>query len=404
MVNKDTILMDENKYVKLINREEKFDIIRLSYAKRISCIEVICCLEKCNLDAHKTIEMIREKYKDKVVFPADSEIEEEETKNDRLGIQTITFRDPDYPTCLRHINCFPLILHCRGNLKLLSNKNIIAIIGSRRSPINDVEFTKKIAKELGERKYIIVSGMALGIDASAHFGSLKTGTIAVLGSGIDYIYPKENTQLYNDIINNNGIIISEFGLGTEPFPNNFLQRNRIIAGMSKGVVVVNASYKSGALNTANTATAFGKEVMVFPGNPYDESKIGSNDLIQKGATLVTSTRDIIENVELYIGDEDIFSENNKARCGTKTYKNNILNNDTKKEKAEKNITLDEIMLSKLNHAPLDIDIFINNCKTDGRLRAISSTLTAQVARLELQDKIVIYDKKISLRISKDYCL
>jgi DNA processing protein len=396
------ILTDDKRHVMPVDMKEKFDIIRLSYARKISCINVIRYLEECDFDARATVGMIREKYADRVIFPNDDEIEEEETKNSKLGIQTITFKDSDYPIYLRYINTFPLILHCRGNLKLLSNKNIISLVGSRESPVNDIEFAKRIAKELGECKYIIASGMALGIDASVHFGSLKTGTIAILGSGVDYIYTKENKRLYNSIIYNGGIIISDFKLGTAPFSSNFIQRNRIIAGIGKGVVVINAGDRSGALSTANLAASFGRDVMVFPGNPYDEAKKGTNKLIQGGAILVTRTKDIVENIELYLTDTGIFREEKKNI--RKTLGNIFPNNDAKKEKNRKNMTVDEIMLSKLNHTPIDIDAFIDNCEKDERLKVALGTFTTQIARLKLQDEVIIYDGKISLKIDKKYCL
>lgn len=202
-----------------------------------------------------------------------------------------------YPEKLKNINGKPRELYCLGNLELLNYKSI-AVIGSR----NYSNYGKRAAMEfsynLAKENICIVSGMARGIDSFAHEATLKAKgkTIAVLGSGLDVIYPKENIKLYEDIIKNDGLIISEYPLGTPPRKQNFPARNRIISGLSDGVLVIEARKNSGTNITVDFALEQGKDVFVIPGDIYSKTSDGTNFLIKEGAIPVTSFKDIINSI------------------------------------------------------------------------------------------------------------
>ena len=201
-----------------------------------------------------------------------------------------------YPERLRNISSPPKQLYCLGNLELLNYKNNIAIIGSRNCSLYGERAAKDFAFNLAKNNVCIVSGLAKGIDSFAHIGTLnaKGKTIAVLGSGLDNIYPKENIKLVEEIIKNNGLVISEYPLGTKPLKYHFPARNRIISGLSDSILVVEARRNSGTNITVGFALEQGKDVFVIPGNIYSKTSDGTNFLITEGAIPVLSYKDIID--------------------------------------------------------------------------------------------------------------
>ncbi len=215
---------------------------------------------------------------------------------EKYKIRILTIEDDDFPKKFKNIKNMPIILYALGNIDLLKHKNI-AIVGSREctdyGKITSTAFSYLLAKN----DFVITSGLAKGIDSAAHNGCMLGGgkTIAVVGTGLDIIYPKENKELMNNIIKNNGLIISEFPLGTKPCKLNFPKRNRIISGLSDGVLVIEASKKSGALITADFALEHGKDVYAVPGNITSNTSIGTNELIKDGAKMVTNIQDILED-------------------------------------------------------------------------------------------------------------
>jgi DNA processing protein len=214
---------------------------------------------------------------------------------DKTGISIITCQDELYPAKLLEIYDRPPFLYVHGNLKK-DNVNV-AIVGSRLASTYGKYTTERISRELAREGVTIVSGLARGIDSAAHRGALAAQgqTVAVLGSGLDVIYPPENKKLYSAIAQN-GAIISEFPLGTPPRAANFPARNRIISGMSYGVVVVEAGEKSGSLITARLALEQGREVFAVPGSIDSAGSRGTNKLIKQGAKLVENTDDIMEEI------------------------------------------------------------------------------------------------------------
>ena len=211
------------------------------------------------------------------------------------NIDIISIEDKEYPELLRNIYDPPVSLYIRGNKNNLNSFNI-AIIGCRDA----TEYGKKIAQErsykLSKKNMHIVSGLARGIDSYAHLGAVyaMADTIAVLGNGLDIIYPRENYFLAEKIIKNGGSIISEYPLGTKPDKSNFVARNRIISGISRGVVVVEAKKKSGTLITVDFALEQGRDIFSVPGDINSENSYGTNELIKQGAKMVTCYEEILE--------------------------------------------------------------------------------------------------------------
>ncbi len=212
------------------------------------------------------------------------------------GVNFSAIGEKDYPPNLLQIHDPPPCLYHKGDINKDDNL-AIAIVGARHATHYGITIAERIAGELAARGITIVSGMARGIDTAAHRGALKGGgrTIAVLGSGLDVIYPAENTKLFQEITHN-GAVISEFPLSTPPLPRNFPMRNRVISGLSLGTLVIEASLKSGSLITAQMALDQGREVFAVPGNINSKTSMGTNKLIKDGAKLVECTDDILEEL------------------------------------------------------------------------------------------------------------
>ena len=212
----------------------------------------------------------------------------------KYNIQILNITDNEYPKSLKNIYDPPISLYVKGNKYILNEKSI-GIIGCRNCTKYGEKQAKIFAYNLAKNKINVVSGLAKGIDSFAHIGSLyaKGKTIAILGNGLDTIYPKENVNLAKEIIKNDGCIISEYPLGTKPLKYNFPARNRIISGISNDILVIEAKEKSGTLITVDFALEQGKEIYVLPGNIDSENSIGTNKLIQEGAKLVLSYKEIL---------------------------------------------------------------------------------------------------------------
>lgn len=209
-----------------------------------------------------------------------------------LGLVPLFLGDPNYPQHLSQAPDAPAFLWAKGNISL-ANKNCVSLVGARNASSLGVRLSRRIANGLGELGYTVVSGLARGIDTAVHEGSLQTGTIAVQAGGILTPYPKENTHLQNTI-GEQGLCLSEQPIGLIPQARHFPQRNRIIAGLSLAVVVIEGAARSGSMITARSAADLGRDVMAIPGSPMDPRATGCNMLIRDGATLVRSAEDIHE--------------------------------------------------------------------------------------------------------------
>ena len=215
------------------------------------------------------------------------------------GVEFIALGEPDYPPRLQMIDDCPPLLAVRGNLAILA-RPLVAIVGSRNASAAGVKFAERLAHDLGEAGFAIVSGLARGIDAAAHRASLASGTIAVLAGGHERIYPAEHAELLEAILAEGGAL-SEMPLAWEPRARDFPRRNRLISGLSVGVVIVEAARRSGSLITARLAGEQGREVFAVPGSPLDPRAEGTNGLLKQGATLVTEAADVIAVLEPILG-------------------------------------------------------------------------------------------------------
>ncbi|MCG7200351.1 DNA-processing protein DprA [Marinobacter pelagius] len=212
------------------------------------------------------------------------------------GIHVVTWADADYPEALRHIHDAPLVLYTLGNRALLG-RDQIGIVGSRHATRPGLDHARRFAAELGRRALVVTSGLALGVDGAAHAGALDAGfpTIAVIGCGLDQIYPRQHRKLGQRVIEH-GLLVSEYPPGTPARAAHFPQRNRIISGLSRGVLVVEAGLKSGSLITARLALEQGREVFAIPGSVHSPVARGCHHLIKQGARLVETVDDVLEEL------------------------------------------------------------------------------------------------------------
>jgi len=238
---------------------------------------------------------VAKKGTSKTKVASETSIRDELQHAKNIDITYLLIGEDGYPEQLAAIADAPPILTILGDASLLTKRSI-AVVGARNSSAGGLKFTRSICGALSEYGFVIVSGMARGIDTVAHQASVAGGTIACLAGGIDVVYPQENTPLYEAIVQN-GLLISEMAPGTKPLARHFPRRNRIISGLSAGLLVVEAARKSGSLITARYAAEQGREVFAVPGSPLDPRAQGTNQLIKDGAALIQSADDIIAELD-----------------------------------------------------------------------------------------------------------
>lgn len=275
---------------------EKLDWLRLIRSENVGPITFFRLLERFGsaaaaLDALPGLTRRGGREGRITVCPRD-QAEREMERASEIGAHLIARGEPDYPPLLAQIEDAPPLIHVLGHPQLLK-KRAVAVVGARNASANGRRFAEGIAGDLGNNGFLVVSGMARGIDAAAHQGALETGTIGVLGGGVDVIYPKENADLYA-ALKERGALVSEVEPGTTPRARHFPRRNRLISGLSRGVVVIEAGKRSGSLITARMAGEQGREVFAVPGSPLDPRSGGANDLIRQGAQLTESVADIVD--------------------------------------------------------------------------------------------------------------
>lgn len=222
--------------------------------------------------------------------PPVARVEAELAAGDRLGARLIVLGEPDYPPRLAAVDPPPPLIWTLGDAALLSG-DCVAVVGARIASAGGQRIARGLAQQLGEAGHVVVSGLARGVDAAAHEGSLPTGTVAVLGGGIDDIYPSDNADLYRRIAER-GCLVSESPVGARAQARDFPRRNRIISGLSRAVIVVEAELRSGSLITARLAAEQGREVLAVPGSPLDPRARGPNELIRQGAALCEGVEDV----------------------------------------------------------------------------------------------------------------
>ena len=235
-------------------------------------------------------ELVRRSGRSQYNVPSLEAIERELALGNAYGARLTVRGDPEYPERLSAIDPPPPVLWAKGRIELLKGETV-AIVGARIASAAGMRFARSLAQDLGNSGYTVISGLARGIDTAAHTGSLQSGTVAVLGGGIDDIYPPENADLHERIANE-GCLVSESPMGARAQARDFPRRNRIISGLSRGVIVVEAELKSGSLITARMAAEQGRDVFAVPGSPLDPRTRGTNDLLRQGAILCEGVEDV----------------------------------------------------------------------------------------------------------------
>lgn len=228
-------------------------------------------------------------------IPSAGEAEDELQRAAKLGARFVAVGERDYPGPLARIEYAPPLLAVKGSAQPFAAP-MVAIVGARNASLSGMKFARQLAADLGRQGFVVVSGLARGIDTAAHRGSLDTGTVAAVAGGIDKPYPPENAGLIEDIAAAGGAVVSEMPLGWEPRAQDFPRRNRLIAGMALGLVVVEAARRSGSLISARLAGEMGRLVFAVPGSPLDPRTEGTNRLLKDGALLVTEAQDVVDHI------------------------------------------------------------------------------------------------------------
>ena len=285
-----------------LSSDEAFARLRLIRSQNIGPITFRQLLGRFG-SAIKAIEALPDlasRGKGRAINLADpARIEDEIEKSHAMGAEMIFLGDDNYPELLAQMESAPACLTVRGN-KALLQKPMVAIVGARNASAAACRFARTLSYELKERGFTVVSGLARGIDIAVHMGAGGGGTAAVIAGGINIVYPPENEELQNNLADND-IVLTEETYGIKPIARHFPNRNRIIAGLSMGTVVVEAAPKSGSLITARLSGELGREVMAIPGSPLDPRSRGCNQLIRDGANLVQSADDIAELLTSFTG-------------------------------------------------------------------------------------------------------
>jgi DNA processing protein len=235
-----------------------------------------------------------------LTLPPDGEIERELERAGRMGARFVALGDADYPANLEAMDYPPPLVAVKGDAAVFGAP-AVSVVGARNASLAGIKVAKSLAAELGQAGFAVVSGLARGIDTAAHRGALETGTVGVLAGGLDRPYPPENVPLLKDIVARGGAVVSEMPFGWEPRAQDFPRRNRIIAGLSLGLVVVEAAKRSGSLISARLAGEIGRIVFAVPGSPLDPRAAGTNGLLKDGAVLVTEAADVIEAIRPITG-------------------------------------------------------------------------------------------------------
>ena len=335
-----------------LSPSEKLSWLRLARSENVGPITFYRLVERYG-SASKALEALPDlakrggRKKPLKAAPA-STIEAEYEELTKHGGDIVTAMCDAYPLALTATDDAPPVLSYFGDITL-ANKNCIAMVGARNASLNGRKFAEKLAGDLGAQQQVVASGLARGIDTAAHKGALSSGTIAVVAGGIDIVYPEENIDLFREI-KERGLILAESPWGQKPFAQSFPRRNRIVSGISKACVVVEATMRSGSLITARLAGEQGRDVMAVPGHPLDPRAHGPNHLIREGATLIRNADDILEIIRSFSGNT--LREPLRPSTG---FADAPANDEDIPENAQ------EAVLSNLSFTPISVDELLRSC-------------------------------------------
>ncbi len=364
----------------MLSKEEKLAWLRLSRCEFVGTCKFWDLISAYG-SATNALQSLEKFKRGPIKLWDENSLQQEIEGMKKIGARFVFAEDELYPPLLRTIPDAPPVLAFLGNKeKVLSlyKDRIVAIVGARNASVSALKFAEILAQQLGEKGVTIVSGLARGIDAVAHNASLKYGTIAVTACGINIPYPAENEKLYRAISEEGGIF-AEMSFNTKPHPQLFPRRNRIIAGISAGTVVVEAAEQSGSLITARMALEYGRDVFAVPGSPLDARSIGSNRLLKEGAILVQSAQDVLDHLESRVCIQQSFEESDiPAAISCESMKN-----------------VQKKVLKYLSVTPVTIDELISFAKVSPR------EVLAALLELELTNKIVrLHGQRVCLSVEE----
>jgi DNA processing protein len=293
----------------------------------------------------------------RVEVPSTAAAERELEAAAAAGARMIAWSEPEYPPLLARIEDAPPLITAIGHANLLG-KRAVAVVGTRNASINGRKLAGEFAAAFGAAGLVVVSGLARGIDAAAHEGALASGTVAVLAGGADVIYPQENAALYDEIAAR-GVLISEMAPGTVPQARHFPRRNRLISGIARGTVVIEAAPRSGSLITARLAAEQNREVFAVPGSPLDPRARGANQLIRQGAVLVETADDVIEVLDGLF--KSPFEGARRSPMAEPPVSGFVTDTPSGGDESELS-TAREILVASLGPAPVTVDEIIRRCQ------------------------------------------
>lgn len=360
-----------------MSEQERFDRLRLIRSPRIGPVSYRQLLARFGTAgaALRAIPDLAARGGGKASVADAGAVEREIAASRALGARYLLMGDADYPALLDQFEGAPPALIVRGDAAL-ATRQCIAMVGARNASAAAVRFARILAQDLGQRGAVVVSGLARGIDTAAHQGSVGSGTIGVIACGLDVVFPPENRDLQAQIAES-GLLVTEHPPGVQPLARHFPARNRIIAGLAVGTVVVEAAPKSGSLITARLAGEAGREVMAVPGSPLDPRAQGCNQLIREGATLIQNADDVLEAV----GSIDI----RMVRQGSFDFAGEPVSSDVAAGERAAVVAL-------LGHAPVPVDELI---RLSGLSPAVVQTVLLELELAERLDRLA--GGRVSLR-------
>lgn len=360
-----------------MSEQERFDRLRLIRSPRIGPVSYRQLLARFGTAgaALRAIPDLAARGGGKASVADTGAVEREIAASRALGARYLLMGDADYPALLDQFEGAPPALIVRGDAALAAGQ-CIAMVGARNASAAAVRFARTLAQDLGQRGAVVVSGLARGIDTAAHQGSVGSGTIGVIACGLDVVFPPENRDLQEQI-GTQGLLVTEHPPGVQPLARHFPARNRIIAGLAVGTVVVEAAPKSGSLITARLAGEAGREVMAVPGSPLDPRAQGCNQLIREGATLIQNADDVLEAV----GSIDI----RMVRQGSFDFAGEPVSSDVAAGERSAVVAL-------LGHAPVPVDELI---RLSGLSPAVVQTVLLELELAERLDRLA--GGRVSLR-------
>jgi DNA processing protein len=360
-----------------VSEQERFDRLRLIRSPRIGPVSYRQLLARFGTagEAVRAIPDLAARGGGKANVADAGAVEREIAASRALGARYLLMGDADYPALLDQFEGAPPALIVRGDAALATGQ-CIAMVGARNASAAAVRFARTLAQDLGQRGAVVVSGLARGIDTAAHQGSVGSGTIGVIACGLDVVFPPENRDLQAQI-GTQGLLVTEHPPGVQPLARHFPARNRIIAGLAVGTVVVEAAPKSGSLITARLAGEAGREVMAVPGSPLDPRAQGCNQLIREGATLIQNADDVLEAV----GSIDI----RMVRQGSFDFAGEPVSSDVAAGERSAVVAL-------LGHAPVPVDELI---RLSGLSPAVVQTVLLELELAERLDRLA--GGRVSLR-------